>query len=113
MGASWRPSATLQRETVGPVARPVQRPFHLRRPDRQRSAFLEALEIARRASQSDVPILITGESGTGKEMFAQAIHNSAPDTAPSFVGINVAAIRGICSRASCSGTKEAPSPARG
>ena len=55
-------------------------------------AFLEALEIARRASQSDVPILITGESGTGKEMFAQAIHNSTPDTAPSFVGINVAAI---------------------
>jgi len=55
-------------------------------------AFLEAQEIARRASQSDVPILITGESGTGKEMFAQAIHNSTPDTAPSFVGINVAAI---------------------
>ena len=55
-------------------------------------AFLAALEIARRASQSDVPILITGESGTGKEMFAQAIHNSACGTAPSFVGINVAAI---------------------
>src|SRR5256885_1596020 len=55
-------------------------------------AFLEALKIARRVSQSDVPILITGESGTGKEMFAQAIHNSTPGTAPSFVGINVAAI---------------------
>jgi len=55
-------------------------------------AFLEALEIARRVSQSDVPILITGESGTGKEMFAQAIHNSTPGIAPSFVGINVAAI---------------------
>jgi len=55
-------------------------------------AFHEALEIARRVSQSDVPILITGESGTGKEMFAQAIHNSTPGIAPSFVGINVAAI---------------------
>ena len=55
-------------------------------------AFLEAVEIARRVSQSDVPILITGESGTGKEMFAQAIHNSTPGTAPTFVGINVAAI---------------------
>src|SRR5882672_327923 len=55
-------------------------------------AFLAALEIARRVSQSDVPILITGESGTGKEMFAQAIHNSTPGIAPSFVGVNVAAI---------------------
>ena len=55
-------------------------------------AFIEALEVARRVSQSDVPILITGESGTGKEMFAQAIHNHSPDTAPTFVGINVAAI---------------------
>ena len=55
-------------------------------------AFLEALELARRVSQSDVPILISGESGTGKEMFAQAIHNSTPGTAPTFVGINVAAI---------------------
>ena len=55
-------------------------------------AFLEALEIARRASQSDAPILITGESGTGKEMFAQAIHNGAPGTPETFVGINVAAI---------------------
>jgi type II secretion system protein G len=55
-------------------------------------AFLAAREIARRVSQSDVPILITGESGTGKEMFAQAIHNSTPGIAPSFVGVNVAAI---------------------
>src|SRR6267142_1892522 len=55
-------------------------------------AFLAALEIARRVSQSDVPILITGESGTGKEMFAQAIHDSTPGIAPSFVGVNVAAI---------------------
>jgi len=55
-------------------------------------AFFAALEIAQRVSQSDVPILITGESGTGKEMFAQAIHNSTPGIAPSFVGVNVAAI---------------------
>jgi transcriptional regulator with PAS, ATPase and Fis domain len=55
-------------------------------------AFLAALEMAWRVSQSDVPILITGESGTGKEMFAQAIHNSTPGTASSFVGVNVAAI---------------------
>jgi len=55
-------------------------------------AFLKTLEVARRVSQSDVPILITGESGTGKEMFAQAIHNDSPGTAPTFVGINVAAI---------------------
>jgi len=55
-------------------------------------AFLEALELARRVARSDLPVLITGESGTGKEMFAQAIHNGSPGTAPAFVGINVAAI---------------------
>jgi transcriptional regulator with PAS, ATPase and Fis domain len=54
-------------------------------------AFLEALELARRAAQSDAPILITGESGTGKEMLAQAIHSASRSSAP-FVGINVGAI---------------------
>jgi transcriptional regulator with PAS, ATPase and Fis domain len=58
--------------------------------------FLEALEFARRASHSDVPVLITGESGTGKEMFAQAIHNTPFRRSSPFVGINLAAMpRGL------------------
>ena len=55
-------------------------------------AFVEALEVARRAARSDVPVLITGESGTGKEMVAQALHNASVRVASPFVGVNVAAI---------------------
>lgn len=38
-------------------------------------AFRDALDIARKAGEKDVNILITGESGTGKEVFAKYIHS--------------------------------------
>jgi NtrC-family two-component system response regulator AlgB len=37
-------------------------------------AMLKALEMARRAAESDVTILLLGESGTGKNVLARAIH---------------------------------------
>ena len=57
-------------------------------------AFLTAIELAKRASQSQSTILLLGETGTGKELFAQAIHNGSQGTDKPFVPINCGAIPG-------------------
>jgi len=57
-------------------------------------SFLEAIELARRASQSKSTVLLLGETGTGKELFAQAIHNAQIPSDKPFVPINCGAIPG-------------------
>ncbi|WP_446663249.1 sigma-54 interaction domain-containing protein [Geobacillus sp. CCR] len=52
----------------------------------------EMIRIAKRAAESDLPVLIMGESGTGKELFAQAIHQEGPRAEHPFVPVNCAAI---------------------
>lgn len=56
--------------------------------------FLEAVKLAKRASQSNSTVLLLGETGTGKELFAQAIHNGNTQTDQPFVPINCGAIPG-------------------
>ncbi|MCP3891598.1 MAG: AAA domain-containing protein [Desulfobulbaceae bacterium] len=56
--------------------------------------FQEAVELAKRASQSNSTVLLIGETGTGKELFAQAIHNGIAQTDQPFVPINCGAIPG-------------------
>ena len=56
--------------------------------------FCKAVEIAKRASQSNSTVLLIGETGTGKELFAQAIHNAGPLKDNPFVPINCGAIPG-------------------
>jgi NtrC-family two-component system response regulator AlgB len=46
------------------------------------------LEIARRASASDAPVLLRGESGTGKTVLARAIHSLSPRRGRPFVVVN-------------------------
>lgn len=46
------------------------------------------LEIARRASVSDVPVLLRGESGTGKTVLARMIHSLSPRGQQPFVVVN-------------------------
>jgi transcriptional regulator with PAS, ATPase and Fis domain len=55
-------------------------------------AAMEVKRQARRAAQSQSPVLLLGETGTGKELLAQAIHNSSIRAQGPFVGINIAAI---------------------
>lgn len=50
------------------------------------------LSLAKRAAQSDVPILVSGESGTGKEVLARYIHDNSNRSNKEFVAINCAAI---------------------
>lgn len=52
------------------------------------SVFQECITLARQASQSDFPVLLTGETGTGKEVFAQAMHAAGPRGQGPFVAIN-------------------------
>jgi len=46
------------------------------------------LEIARRASASDVPVLLRGESGTGKTVLARTIHSLSPRSQQPFIMVN-------------------------
>lgn len=51
----------------------------------------DALEIAKKVSLTDVPVVLFGETGTGKEIFAQSIHYSSERRKNNFVAINCSA----------------------
>lgn len=52
----------------------------------------DVVYVAKRVSDSNLPILITGESGTGKELFAQAIHHNSSRGNKPFIPVNCASI---------------------
>jgi DNA-binding NtrC family response regulator len=51
------------------------------------------LELAGRASETSVSVLITGPTGTGKEVLAQYIHRNGPRSGKPFIDINCPAIQ--------------------
>ncbi len=54
--------------------------------------LIEAIELAKKASQHGARVIIEGESGTGKEMFAQSIHNNGIRKRGPFVAVDCGAI---------------------
>ncbi|MBU3737908.1 MAG: AAA family ATPase [Rhodoferax sp.] len=53
---------------------------------------LEVKRQARRAAQSNSPVLLLGETGTGKELLAHAIHQASARGRAPFIGVNIAAV---------------------
>jgi DNA-binding NtrC family response regulator len=51
----------------------------------------DAVDIAKKVSLTDVPVLLLGETGTGKEIFAQSIHYNSERRKNNFVAINCSA----------------------
>lgn len=54
--------------------------------------FVEAMELVRRAAETDSTILIRGESGTGKEIVARYIYSSSARAGRPFVTVNCGAL---------------------
>lgn len=53
--------------------------------------ILQAIELAKKVSQTDTTVLLTGETGVGKEVFAQSIHQASNRCKNNFVAINCSA----------------------
>ena len=51
----------------------------------------QALALARKVADTDVPVLLTGETGTGKEVFSHAIHYASPRSQYPIMAINCSA----------------------
>ncbi len=51
-------------------------------------AFCAVRMLARRAGESELPVLITGESGTGKELIAREVHDHSPRAGAPFVVVD-------------------------
>lgn len=54
--------------------------------------FVEVVDRAKKAAQSDASVLICGETGTGKELFAQSIHYHSNRKAKPLLAQNCAAL---------------------
>ncbi len=54
--------------------------------------MIRVIELARRAAQSSIPVMIEGESGVGKEMVARAIQSASDRAGRPFVTVNCGAI---------------------
>ena len=83
----------------------VDRSASSRSPARQRSgtvrfsdivavspAMSRVIELAKRAAQSDIPVVLEGESGVGKEMVARAIQSASDRANKPFITVNCGAI---------------------
>jgi len=55
-------------------------------------AMMRVIDLARRAAQSNIPVVLEGESGVGKELVARAIQSASDRDGRPFVTVNCGAI---------------------
>ncbi|MBB3312787.1 DNA-binding NtrC family response regulator [Rhizobium sp. BK196] len=55
-------------------------------------AMIRVIDLAQRASQSNIPVVLEGESGVGKELVARAIQSGGDRASKPFVTVNCGAI---------------------
>jgi len=55
-------------------------------------AMIRVLDLAQRAAQSNIPVVLEGESGVGKELVARAIQSGSDRSGKPFVTVNCGAI---------------------
>jgi len=55
-------------------------------------AMLRVIDLAQRAAQSNIPVVLEGESGVGKELVARAIQSGSDRSGKPFVTVNCGAI---------------------
>ncbi len=57
-------------------------------------AMLRVIDLAQRAAQSNIPVVLEGESGVGKELVARAIQSASDRAGKPFITVNCGAIPG-------------------
>lgn len=75
----------------------------------------EMLKVARtieRSANTNVSVMLLGASGTGKELLARGLHDASDRAGGAFVRSIARRSRRTCWKASCSGTRRAPSLGR-
>ena len=76
------------------------------------AAMQHVMRLVERVASAPTSVLITGESGTGKELVARALHHGGERARQAVRRDQLrGAARDRCSRASCSATRRARSPA--
>jgi DNA-binding NtrC family response regulator len=55
-------------------------------------AMIRVLDLAQRAAQSNIPVVLEGESGVGKELVARAIQSGSDRSGKPFITVNCGAI---------------------
>lgn len=73
------------------LQRSVGQKYHFDNIIGKAASIRQAIEVARKAAETDVPVLLLGETGTGKEIFAQAIHHAGSRKEQPVIAINCSA----------------------
>ncbi len=92
VGAVLRMTEPSHPRRAGPPRRPPARRASFESLQGTSSALRAAVDLARTAARTTLPVVLSGESGTGKELFAQAIHAESVRRAGPFVAVNCGAI---------------------